>query len=144
MLTKTFEHDGTTYTLRQPTIFDEEMHNSAWVDLCRAIAAERETTLENLPLTVQRLARKYIDWMQVTTIKPCPDFAKVGVYSADANAFNQWMNAILANGQALAVSWSTAHEALTKVDTDEKKEGGELSNGHQSEPLPNAVTNETD
>jgi hypothetical protein len=141
MLTQSFEHDGATYTLRERIIFDEEMRNAAWIDLGNALAKAHDLEkLGDLPLTIQNLTRHYVDWMQVTKIEPAPDYAKISVYSADVNAFNQWMDAILANNQALAVAWSNAYAALTKVETDEKKASGASDNGNTSEPSPNAAT----
>jgi hypothetical protein len=145
MLTQAFQHEDVTYTLRERIIFDEEMRSAAWIDLGNAVAKARELEkLGDLPLTIQNLTRRYVEWMQVTTITPCPDYAKISVYSADVNAFNQWMDAILSDGQALAVKWSNAYEALTRVEADEKKESGESANGHVSEPSPSAVTSEAD
>lgn len=143
MLTQTFKHDGATYTLRQPTIFDDEMQSAAWIDLCRAIAKVRGLEFENLPLILQRLTRKYVDWMQVTTISNTPDYAKVSVYSADVQAFEQWQAAILANGQTLAIAWDNAYKALLQAGVDEKKANGESHNGHSSEEQPPIVIAET-
>jgi hypothetical protein len=144
MLTQTFQHEDATYTLRERIIFDEEMRNAAWIDLGNAVAKAHDLEkLGDLPLTIQNLTRRYVEWMQVTTITPCPDYAKISVYSADVNAFDQWMDAILADGQALAVKWSNTYEALTSVEADEKKASGESANGHESEPSPNAATSET-
>lgn len=141
MLTQSFNHNGATYTLRERTIFDDEMRNAAWIDLGNALAKARELEkLGDLPLTIQNLSRRYVDWMQVTTISPAPDYAAYSVYSAYVNAFNQWMDAILDNGQALAVAWSNAYETLTRVETDEKKANGESDNGHVSEPSPSDAT----
>jgi hypothetical protein len=136
MLTQTFQHDGATYTLRQPSIFDDEMQSAAWIDLCRAIAKAHGLDFDTLPIVLQRLSRKYVNWMQVTAISNTPDYAKASVYSADVTAFEQWKTAILANGQTLAIVWDTAYNTLTQAVADEKKANGDSSSGLVFEPLP--------
>jgi hypothetical protein len=141
MLSKSFEHGGAIYTLRPMTIFDEEMATAAWVDLSRALKASKGIAeADVLPYVIQRLSRKYVDWMQLTTIKPCPKYANSSVYSADVQAFEQWQAAILADGQALAIAWETAYRSINEVADDEKKENGASENGHVSEPLPTTAT----
>lgn len=136
MLTQTFEHNGVTFMVRQPTIFDEEMETAAWVDLCRALAKEAGITLNELSSSDDRLTRKYVQWLQVTTMSSHQDYGDV--YGADIAGYKAWRKAILADGQALALKWSQAYKVATQDATDENEKKAEPSNGVVSSDSPEA------
>jgi hypothetical protein len=143
MLTKSFEHDGATYTLRQQSIFDGEMYSAMWLDLLDIIAnVQNLSDNKQVPLTQQNLARQFVKWLQVTTISDGV-LAGCNVYSIDYAMFQTWQAAILANNQELAVKWSTAYKAVNEPESSEKKASGESENGLVSEEQPSTVTTAT-
>lgn len=144
MLTRTFEHNGVTFTVRQPTIFDEEMGTVAWIDVCRLLAKEIGlANVDDLPLVQSRLAKRYVEWMQVTTFDGHSGVAFGDVYAPSTDSFQAWRDAILADGQALALKWSKAYTDVTQdvVDESEKKDG--QANGIVSDSMPEAEPVET-
>lgn len=134
MKSQTFKHNSTIYTVRETTIFDEEMFSSLWVDFCIQLAARLKVETKDLPRSIDRLARNYVQWMQVTTIDTPPDeWAAVSVYDIDLAAFDGWRVAILADQQALAVAWSGAYQQVNAVDGSEKKDSSAANNGNSSD-----------
>ena len=144
MLTQTFEYNGVAFTVRQPTIFDDEMGTVAWVDICRLLAKEAGLpSTDDLPLVTQRLAKRYIEWMQVTALSGQETPAFGNVYAPDAESFKIWRDAILANGQALALKWSQAYTIVAQSVPDESEKKDAQSNGIASDELPDFVPTET-
>lgn len=144
MKTVTFEHRGVTYTLCPPTIFDNEMKHPILIDVARAWAKSHGfDDLGQIPSVIDRLLKKYVEWLQITKITGEVPFSNVdfyGVMTVNLQGFEAWLAAILADNQALAKKWAAAYDEVMTPDTDPKNVNGGNPAALTSETLPSVAT----
>lgn len=125
-----FVHEGVTYTLRSPTVFDEGMRGSIMITvgdlIVKGMALE---TYDEIPHTVDRLAAYFVRWLMVTNIEGNSPLADIDIYNGVRyEDFEIWRTLILDNHQELASKWSNAYEGVTlKTDSplsSEKDDNG--------------------
>lgn len=127
-----FEHNGVTYTLRAPSIFDTEMRGALLIDLAKVWCKEHEIDFESIPNVIDRLLGKYTDWMPLTTVTKSVAHV-VNAYVATPKDFDKWREAVLDGNHELAIKWAEAYQSVTEKDDDPKNANGDGNSEQVSE-----------